>query len=164
MLLMRSHRFSRPLAQPRTLGSCILALAIASGIFAIGGGKAASADLLIEGEPNAIHIEAHDVRLRQVLDAMQAKFDLHYRTDDALDSPVTGIFNGQLRRVAVRLLEDYDFVMKMTPEGIDVLVMQRNQHDIKPAVAALPAKQPVRSTAPVTTAQEANRYERGQAR
>jgi hypothetical protein len=104
-------------------------------------GKAAYADLLITGEPDAIHIEAREVPLRQLLDAMQAKFNLHYRTDDALGSPVTGTFNGQLRRVAVRLLEDYDFVMKMTPEGIDVLIMQRNQRDIKPA-AALSAKTP----------------------
>ena len=130
-LLMHCRRCRRVWKLPRKFGSRILALAIASWILSASGGKAACAGLLIEGEPNAIHLEAHDVPLRQLLDAMQAKFNLRYRTDDVLDSRVTGTFNGQLRRVTMRLLEDYDFVMKMTPEGIDVLVMQRNQRDIK---------------------------------
>ena len=111
---------------PRKFGSRILVFAIASGILSASAGKAACADLLIAGEPNAIHIEAHDIPLRQLLDAMQRKFNLHYRTDAALDTPVTGIFNGPLRRVTVRLLDDYDFVMKVTPERIEVLVMRRN--------------------------------------
>jgi hypothetical protein len=144
---MRCRPSKRLSEQPRKCRSLIHMLAIASGMLAAGSGKAAYADLLIMGEPDAIHIEAREAPLRQVLDLMQAKFNLHYRTDDALDSPVTGIFNGQLRRVAVRLLEDYDFVMKMTPEGIDVLIMQRNQPEIKPAGAVLPAKEPVGSTA-----------------
>jgi hypothetical protein len=96
--------------------------------------------------------------------SMQAKFNLRYRTDDALDTPITGTFNGPLRRVAVRILDDYDFAMKMTSEGIGVLVLRRNQRDNKPAVAALPARAPARSPAPVMTAQEANRYEWGLAR
>jgi hypothetical protein len=57
--------------------------------------------------------------------SMQAKFNLRYRTDDALDTPITGTFNGPLRRVAVRILDDYDFAMKMMSEGIDVLVLRR---------------------------------------
>jgi hypothetical protein len=119
--------------------------------------RSARAELLIEGDPHAIHLEARGVPLRQLLDAMQAKFNLHYRSDDALNSPVTGTFNGQLRRLVGRLLEDYDFVMKMTPEGLDVLIMQRNQDGIKPAVASLPAKEPAQENASMTTAQEANR-------
>jgi hypothetical protein len=119
--------------------------------------QSACAELLIEGDPHAIHLEARGVPLRQLLDTMQAKFNLHYRSDDALNSPVTGTFDGQLRRLVGRLLEDYDFVMKMTPEGLDVLIMQRNQGGIKSAVASFPAKDPAQANAPMTTAQEANR-------
>lgn len=93
-------------------------------------------ELLVEGEANAVHVEARGVPLRQLLDAMQAKFNLRYRTDGALDSPVTGVFDGQVRRVAARLLEDYDFVMKMGLEGLDILIMQRNSREIKSASSA----------------------------
>jgi hypothetical protein len=125
-LLVHRRRCRRRRELPRKFGSRVLALAIVSGILSASGGKVVCADLLIEGQPNAIHLEAHDVPLRQLLDAMQRKFNLHYRTDAALDTPVTGIFNGPLRRVTMRLLDDYDFMMKVTPERIEVLVMRRN--------------------------------------
>lgn len=102
------------------------------------GMHACCGDFLIEGEANAVHLEARGVPLRELLDAMRAKFNLRYRTDGALDSPVTGVFDGEVRRVAARLLEDYDFVMRMRLEGLDILIMQRNSRDIKPASSVPP--------------------------
>jgi hypothetical protein len=70
-----------------------------------------------------------------------------------------------LRRVAARILAGYDFAMKITPQGIDVLILAQNPPADKPVAAATPARVlPTRSPAPVMTAAEANRYERGQAR
>ena len=135
-------------------------LAIVPGML-FAGGKAAQGQVLIEGKPDAIHLEARAVPLHEVLDAMQTKFNLRYRTNGALDTPVTGTFDGPLRRVAVRILGGYDFAMKVTSDGLDVLVLRQNQPDNKPVVAAVPAKAPAKSRAPVMTAQEANRYERG---
>jgi hypothetical protein len=112
-----------------------------------------------------VHIEALDVPLREVFDALQANFNLRYRTNDMLDTRVTGTFNGPLRRVAARILAGYDFAIKITPQRIDVLVLRQNQPDDKPVAAATPARvMPTRSPAPVMTAAEANRYERGQGR
>ncbi|MFB9267367.1 hypothetical protein ACFFWD_30180 [Bradyrhizobium erythrophlei] len=118
---------------------------------------AAWAEVQVEGAPNAVHIEVRHSPLRQVLDAMQARFNLRYRTNDALDTPITGTFDGPLRRVAARVLEGYDFAMTVTSEGIDVLVLRQNQQG--PVVAVLPAEKPARPRA--MTAQEANRRERG---
>jgi hypothetical protein len=122
------------------------------------GTTAAHADVLIHGTPGAVHLEVDHASLREVLDAMQAKFNLRYRTTDALDRPITGSFNGPLRRVAARILDGYDFAMKVTSDGIDVLVLSQNQHG--PVVAALeqPAKPAPRRP---MTAQEANRRARG---
>jgi hypothetical protein len=155
--LSHGRPFESRRQQLRKSGSWIFALAIASAMLMASDIQSACADLLIEGDPHAIHLEVRGVPLRQLLDAMQAKFNLHYRSDDALNSPVTGTFDGQLRRLVGRLLEDYDFVMKMTPDGLDVLIMQRNQGDIKAAVASFPAKDPTQANVPMTTAQEANR-------
>jgi hypothetical protein len=152
-----SRPFEPRRQQARKSGSRIFALAIASGVLMASDTQSACAELLIEGDPHAIRLEARGVPLRQLLDAMKAKFNLHYRSDNPLNSPVTGTFNGQLRRLVGHLLEDHDFVMKMTPEGLDVLIMQRNQRGIEPAVASFPAKEPAQANAPMTTAQEANR-------
>src|SRR6266700_7029190 len=93
----------------------------------------------VEGPPDAVHVEARDVPLRKVLDELQAKFNLRYRADDGLDTAVTGNFHGSLRRVVVRVLDGYDFVMKIGPEGIDVLVVRPNQLYDRAVSGAMPA-------------------------
>jgi hypothetical protein len=123
-------------------------------------GSRASAELLVEGQPEAIHIDARDVPLREVLDALRAKFNFQYRSDNALDTRMTGTFNGPLRRVTARILDGYDFAASIAPQNINVLILrQHGPNAIAPAVAI--AK---KSPAPVMTAAQANRYERGLAR
>ncbi len=133
----------------RRFGVAVAALAF--------GTTAAHADVLVHGTPDAVHVEVEHASLRETLDALQAKFNLHYRTADALDRPITGTFDGPLRRVAARILDGYDFAMKVTPDGIDVLVLSQNARG--PVVAAL--RQPEKPVRPhPMTAQEANRRAR----
>lgn len=140
-------------------------LALTSAALAAGCSNAAHSQVRVDGQPDAVHIEAVDAPLREVLDALQAKFNLRYRTSDSLDARMTGTFNGPLRRVAARMLEGYDFAMKITPQGIDVLVLGQNKTSDKTVLAATPARAtPKGSPAPVMTAAEANRYERRQSR
>jgi hypothetical protein len=142
----------------------LLALAIAAGALAASG-NAAHAQVRVDGQPDAVHIEARDVPLREVFDALQAKFNLRYRTNDLLDTRMTGTFSGPLQRVAARILDGYDFAMKITPQGIDVLVLRQFGAGDKAVAGATPAPaSPKESPAPVMTAAQANRYERGQFR
>jgi hypothetical protein len=125
------------------------------------GVNTAHAQVRVDGGPEAVHLEASDVMLRDVLAALQAKFNLRFRTDDALEMRKTGVFNGTLPRVAARILDGYDFAMKITPQGIDVLVLRQNQLGGKAVSAELPIRAALkRSSAPVMSAAEANRYER----
>ncbi|WP_426442396.1 hypothetical protein [Bradyrhizobium genosp. P] len=142
----RSYTFLRRLVVPAT----------AFGM--LGWGIVAHAQVRVEGKPDAVHIEVGAVPLRHVLDVLQANFNMRYRTGDALAKPMTGNFNGSLHRIIVRLLDDYDFAMKVTPEGIDVLII--GPSGSKSVVPALPAMAPATSRSRVMTAQEANRYER----
>jgi hypothetical protein len=143
----------------------LVVLAITSGALAASGGNAAHAQVLVDGQPDAVHIDARDVPLQEVLDALQAKFKLRYRTNDVLDTRMTGTFNGPLRRVAARILDGYDFAMKITPQDIDILVLRQHTPDDKTVAATTLARAiPEGSPARVMTAVEANRYERGQAR
>jgi hypothetical protein len=153
-----------PPASP-TLPGRFLLLAIAAGALLSGGGNAAQAQIMVNGEADSTHVEVRDVPLREVLAALQAKFNLRYRSDDALEIRKTGIYNGPLQRVAARMLDGYDFAMKISPQGIDLLVLRQHQPDDKAIAAAIPARaRGVAPSAPVMTAAEANRYERGQVR
>jgi hypothetical protein len=101
-----------------------LIAAIASAMLLAGGG-AALAQVQIDGRPEAVHLEARDAPLQEVLAALHDKFNLNFRSDDALETRKTGVFDGPLRRVTARMLDGYDFAMKVTPEGIDVLVLRQ---------------------------------------
>ena len=73
---------------------------------------------------------------------------------------MTGTFNGSLPRVTARILDGYDFAASIAAKNIDVLILrQHGPNAIVPAVAI-----PKKSPAPVMTAAQANRYERGLAR
>jgi hypothetical protein len=135
-------------------------LTIASAALLAGPGNAARAQVSVDGRLDAVHIEARDATLREVFDALQTKFGLRYRTDDALETRKTGIFDGPLPRVTARMLDGYDFAMKITPQGVDVLVLRQNQAGGKIVAAATPASAAKASPAPVMTAAQANRYER----
>jgi hypothetical protein len=142
--------------------SCrLFAFLIASGTLLAVSGNAARAQLSVEGRQDAVHIDARDVSLQEVLAALQAKFNLRYRTDDALETHKTGIFDGPLQRVTARILDGYDFAMKVTPEGIEVLVLRQDPAGGKTVASAVPAMAtPKGSPAPVMTAAQANRHER----
>ena len=80
-----------------------------------------------------------------MLDALQAKFALHYRSKDALDATKTVKLDAPLGSVVARLLDGYDFVIAVTPGGIDVLILQQNAatavmppHTVPTAVPATP--------------------------
>jgi hypothetical protein len=143
----------------------LLVLAMAACALLAGAGHNACAQVRVEGQSDAVHVDARDVPLQEVLEALRAKFNLRYRSNDALDGRITGTFNGPLPRITARLLDGYDYAIKITLEEIDVLVLRQHGPDDKAVAAARPAlAMPRRSPAPIMTAAEANRYERGLAR
>ncbi|MBR0795735.1 hypothetical protein JQ615_10075 [Bradyrhizobium jicamae] len=109
-------------------------------------GGRASAQVRVEGKSGIVHLEVNDASLEEVLAALRDRYNLSYRSNDTLAVRRTGVFNGPLLRVAARVLEGYDYVMTITPQGIDVLIM-RQAGTGAPAVAARP---------PLTTAEANN--------
>lgn len=63
-------------------------LVIASAVL-LAFGRAASAEVKVGGRPEAVHLEVQSASLRDVLTALQERFNLRYRTTDALDTPTT---------------------------------------------------------------------------
>jgi hypothetical protein len=135
------------------LGSMIASVVLLAGFHGV------SAEVQVDGRPEAVHLEAHDASLREVLAALHDRFNLRYRSDDALDTPATGVFDGPLRRIAARILAGYDYAMTITPQGIEVLVMR--QHQTAAARVMVVAASAVR---PPPTAAERKHYEQGHLR
>jgi hypothetical protein len=115
--------------------------------------------LQVDGKPEAVHVEAHDVPLQEVLAALHDRFGLDYRSDDALETRKTGVFDGPLQRVAARILDGYDFAMRITPQGIDVLVLRQDRPG-QTAVAVVSAM----AVRPPMTAAEVKHYASGHIR
>jgi hypothetical protein len=84
------------------------------------------AEAKVEGNPDAVRVEARDATVDEVLSAIGTAFNLHYRASTALDLPITGIYEGSLQRVISRVLEGYDFIVKSSPGNIEVVVIKRD--------------------------------------
>ncbi len=135
---------------PRRFGAAA-ALVLSSAVASF-----AHAEVLVQGDPSAVHVEAHQSSLREVLDAIQARFKLRYRAAEALDGPVDGIFDGPLPHVAGRILDGHDFAMKVTADEIDVLVLPQTQG----AAAVLASPQAQSATAPPAVTADVRRPRR----
>lgn len=123
-------------------------------------GRTASAEVKVEGRPEAVHLEVQSASLRDVLTALQERFNLRYRTLDALDTSTTGVFDGPLRRVVARLLSGHDYAMEVTADGLDILVLAPQQ----PGAAAVAAVTPANAPRPPLTREERSHFERGHLR
>src|SRR5258708_33076687 len=102
-----------------------LMLAIASTLL-LAGSSVALAQVQVDGKPEAVHVEARDASLQEGLAALHDRFGLQYRSDDALETRKTGVFDGPLHRGAARILGGYDFAMKITPQSTDVLGLRED--------------------------------------
>ena len=122
-------------------------LAITSGMLLTSGG-AGLAQVRVDGKPEMIHVEASDATVQEILAALHDKFKLRYRSDDALETRKTGVFDGPLQRVTGRILERYDFAIKITSQGIDVLVLRQKQpgKTAVEAVSAVAVRPPMTAT------------------
>jgi hypothetical protein len=123
-------------------------------------GRTAWAEVKVAGGPDAVHVEVNDTSLRDVLAALQERFNLRYRTIDALDRPMTGVFDGPLRRVVARLLSGHDYAMRVTADGIDVLVLARQN----PGVAVVAVVTPASAARPPLTTTERKHFDSGHLR
>jgi hypothetical protein len=66
----------------------------------------------VEGQVDALRIEASQSSVDEVLSALATALNLRYRAATKLDRPISGIYQGPLQRVLVRILEGYDFIVK----------------------------------------------------
>ena len=145
-------------SMPRQIHSPARLLVPAILLAALFPGHSVRADARITGEPDAVRVEARNAPVEEVMAALGTSFGLRYRATVSTGRRITGTYEGSLQRVVTRLLDGYNFVMKTSPAGVEVMVYGV----VKPGEASLAPKTvqavPPLATTPLTA--QARREER----
>jgi hypothetical protein len=81
------------------------------------------AEVRVSGQADAVIVEAREASVEEVLAALRASFNLHYRTSGTLNRVMTGTYTGSLQRVIARLLEGHNYVMQSSAGGGELIVV-----------------------------------------
>src|ERR1035441_4620638 len=93
------------------------------------------AEVRVQGPVEDIRLEARDATVEEILAALRARFELHYR-GTTLNRRVTANYEGPLRRILARVLDGYDYVVKTNGANIEVIVLSTGTP--RQAVAPVP--------------------------
>lgn len=90
--------------------------------FAIGS-TPVRAEMQVRGSPEAVRIDVRDAPVEEVLAALSRTFGMHYQLSTKLDKRLSGTYAGSLRRVVMRILDGYNFILKTDDGSIVVTVL-----------------------------------------
>src|ERR1700742_2769131 len=100
-------------------------------------GTAASAEVRVAGDLNALRVSASGDTLSDVLAAFGTLFPVKYRTSLPLTAEINGAYSGSFSQVVSRLLDGYNYVIRKDQGQTEILVFS------KKGEALLPPKVPV---------------------
>jgi hypothetical protein len=95
-------------------------------------GTAASAEVRVAGDLNALQVSASGDTLSDVLSAFGTLFPVKYRTSLPLTAEVNGAWSGSFSQVVSRLLDGYNYVIKKDQGLTEILVFGRNGETVIP--------------------------------
>jgi hypothetical protein len=97
-----------------------LAAALACGLAAN-----AQAEVQVEGTPERLRVTTQQDAIGDVLSALTAPFNMTYRTSVPLDAAAHASYTGSFREVISRLLDRYNYVVRMDRQTTEVIVVGR---------------------------------------
>jgi hypothetical protein len=81
----------------------------------------------VAGTAEKLKIEVNNATIDNALAALRSAVDFKCRCSPPLDRRVTGVYQGNIRRVLSRLLEGDDYVIKTSSSGaLEVIVLRTN--------------------------------------
>src|SRR5262249_24541775 len=99
----------------------------------------ARAAVLIEGTPAALRVTADQAAISDVLAAMATRFNATYRSAIPLDARAGPAYAGSLPQVIARLLDGYNYVVKRSRPGVEIVVFgRRGEMAIPPPARSAP--------------------------
>ena len=98
-------------------------------------------EVKVAGTAEKLKLEVSNATVDNALAALRSAVDFKCSCSPPLDRRVTGVYQGNIRRVLSRLLEGYDYVIKTSASGmVEVIVLATNVSPRPgPAYASSPA-------------------------
>lgn len=120
-----------------------------------------SAETRVEGQADELQIYAENASIREIFDALSARFNLTYNFVPNVGRALTGLYSGSLKQVLARLLAGNDYVLGVLDDHVRIVVLNASNADTpagqvvaqvvasnEKQVAQLPATPAARPSAP----------------
>ena len=104
------------------IGLCKLVLAMGLAALLPPAAQPVRAEVRVSGQADALIVETREASVEEILAALRASFNLHYRISGALNRVITGTYSGSLQRVVARLLEGHNYVMQASAGGGELII------------------------------------------
>jgi hypothetical protein len=98
-----------------------------------------SRTLSIEGDATALHVVVQQTTIEDVLSALKG-FNVRYRSSIGLDEVLTGTYAGPLDHVVARLLNGYNYAIKLASSGLEVTIFGKGDVFAVPAPIIIPVR------------------------
>jgi len=102
------------------------------------------ASVRVWGDMAAVRIDARRTTIADVLSALNAAFDISYRSAIVLDGEISGTYAGSLRRVISRVLDGYNYVIEQNDAKLDVIILGRRGDRAVPVAMPVDPFHPLR--------------------
>ena len=99
----------------------------------------ALAEVVVVGQADALQLEANDTTVDEVLARLGKRFNVKYRRSAVLDQSISATYKGTLHQVISRMLNGYNFVMKISGAQIEVWILGPVDPQAVPRRIAAPA-------------------------
>lgn len=98
----------------------------------------------VRGDTAAVRLDARRTTIADVLSALNAAFDMSYRSSIVLDEEINGTYAGSLRRVISRVLDGYNYVIKQDDAKLAVIILGRRGERAVPVAMPVDPFHPLR--------------------
>jgi hypothetical protein len=111
----------------------------------------ASAATEIQGTPDDLQLKLENATIIEILNALSARFNVTFKARSHNPRLLTGVYSGTLRETLTRVLNGNDYILEVSDEGLEILILGASEQQTPPQrqVATAPAAAPtVSPTAP----------------
>lgn len=98
----------------------------------------ARAEVRIAGDAAAMRVSTSQDTIADVLSALGVAFKVRYRTAVPLSAAAGPTYSGSVRQVVARLLDGYNYLLKVDQESIEVVVFGDSGQAAIPSFAPAP--------------------------
>jgi hypothetical protein len=90
----------------------------------------------VRGQPHAVELQVDNASIRDVFEALAAKFNLTYKLSPNIVLSVTGVYSGPLDRVLARVLQGQNYLLKSSEDRLEIIVLGASGAPGPPSIKA----------------------------